>query len=141
MIEVKQDHKLQFPTIEVPKYNELDDEGANIARQTNIEGVLVPLFRFNNLTITFEMVRMMKLTCDRVPEIRIEIKDFLDLIKIMDSPGLDNILYMQIIPPFDDAYKKIELAFYITSTNIIGNIVTLEGTYYVPKLFDTVMKP
>ena len=73
MIEVKQDHKLQFPTIEVPKYNESDDEGANVAKQTNIEGVLVPLFRFNNLTITFEMVRSMRLTCDRVPEIRIEI--------------------------------------------------------------------
>ena len=53
MIEVKHDHKLKFPTIEVPKYNESDDEGPNIARQTNIEGVLVPLFRFNNLTITF----------------------------------------------------------------------------------------
>ena len=141
MIEVKQDHKLQFPTIEVPKYNESDDEGVNIARQTNIEGVLVPLFRFNNLTITFEMVQFMRLTCDRVPEIRIEIKDFLDLIKIMDSPGLDNILYMQIVPPFDDAYKKIQLAFYITDTNIIGNIVSLTGVYYVPKFFDTVMKP
>lgn len=141
MIEVKQDHKLQFPTIEVPKYNESDDEGANVAKQTNIEGVLVPLFRFNNLTITFEMVRTMRLTCDRVPEIRIEIKDFLDLIKIMDSPGLDNILYMQIVPPFDDAYKKIQLAFYITDTNIDGNIITLTGTYYVPKFFDTIMKP
>ena len=141
MIEVKQDHKLQFPTIEVPKYNESDDEGANIAKQTNIEGVFVPLFRFNNLTITFEMVQNMKLTCTCVPEIHVEIKDFLDFIKIMDTPGLDNILYMQILPPFDDAYKKIQLAFYITNTSIDGNVVTLEGTYYVPKFFDTVMKP
>ena len=141
MIEVKQDHKLQFPTIEVPKYNESDDEGANIAKQTNIEGVFVPLFRFNNLTITFEMVQNMKLTCTRVPEIHVEIKDFLDFIKIMDTPGLDNILYMQILPPFDDAYKKIQLGFRITNVKIKGSLVSLSGSYYVPKIEQNVMKP
>lgn len=141
MIEVKHDHKLKFPTIEVPKYNESDDEGPNIARQTNIEGVLVPLFRFNNLTITFEMVQSMMLTCNRVPEIHVEIKDFVDLIKIMDTPGPDNILYMQIVPPFDGAYRKIQLAFYVVNSSIDGNIITLDGIYYVPKFFDTVMRP
>lgn len=141
MIEVKHDHKLQFPTITIPKYNELDDEGPNIARQTNIEGIFVPLFRFNNLSITFEMVDSMRMTCNPTPSIRVTIRDFLDFIKIMDTPGLDNILYMQIIPPFDDAYKKIQLAFYITNSSIDGNMVTLDGVYYIPRFFDTVMKP
>jgi hypothetical protein len=141
MIEVKHDHKLQFPTIEVPKHNEDEDDGAVIVKQTNIEGVLVPLLRFNNITITFEMVNSMKLTCNPVPTIEIEITDFLGLVKVLDTPGLDNILYLQILPPFDNAYKKIQLAFYVTNTNIDGNIITLSGTYFVPKFFDSVMKP
>lgn len=141
MIAVKHDHKLQFPTIEVPKYNESDDEGVNIAKQTNIEGVFVPLLRFNNITITFEMVNSMKLTCNPIPRIEVKITDFLGFIKIMDTPGLDNILYLQIIPPFDDAYKKIQLSFYVYHTEINDNEIMFYGTYYVPKLFDTVMKP
>lgn len=141
MIEVKHDHKLQFPTIIVPKYNESDDDGPNIAKQTNIEGVFVPLLRFNNLTITFEMVNSMRLTCNPVPCIEVEITDYLGLIKILDTPGLDNILYLQIIPPFDDAYKKIQLAFYVRETRINENIVTFSGIYYVPKFFDSIMKP
>lgn len=141
MIEVKHDHKLQFPTIEVPKYNEDVDDGNDVIKQTNIEGVLAPLLRFNNITITFEMVNRMTLTCNPVPTIDIEITDFLGLIKVLDTPGLDNILYLQILPPFDDAYKKIQLAFYVTNTSIVGNIIRMTGTYYVPKFFDSVMKP
>lgn len=141
MIEVKHDHKLQFPPIEVPKYNEDSDDGVVIAKQTNIEGVVTPLLRFDNLTITFEMVKYMSLTCDPVPTITIEIEDYLGLIKILDTPGIDNILYLQILPPFDDAYKKIQLAFYINSTKIYGNIIRMQGTYYVPRFFDSVMKP
>ena len=141
MIEVKHDHKLQFPTIEVPKYNESDDEGVNIAKQTNIEGVFVPLLRFNNITITFEMVNSMRLTCNPIPRIEVKITDYLGFIKVLDTPGLDNVLYLQILPPFDDAYKKIQLAFYVYHTEINDNEITFYGTYYVPKFFDSVMKP
>lgn len=141
MITVKHDHKLQFPTIEVPKYNEDADDGTVIAKQTNIEGVVTPLLRFNNITITFEMINFMKLTCNSVPAIEVEIQDFLGLVKILDTPGLDNVLYLQILPPFDDAYKKIQLSFYVTSTSIAGNIIYMRGIYCIPKLFDSVMKP
>lgn len=141
MIEVKHDHKLNFPEIHVPMYNEDQPDGPNIIKQTEIEGTLVPLLRFNDQVITFEMVNYMALKCGTVPSITIEITDYLDLIRLIDTPGRDNILYLQILPPFDDAYKKIQLAFYITDTNIDGQTITMSGTYYVPKLFDNVMKP
>lgn len=141
MIEIKHDHKLQFPPIKVPRYNEDNEEGPDIYKQTDIEGVLVPLIRFNDITITFEMVDKMTLTCDPMPYIDIKITDFMELIRILDQPGHDNILYLQILPPFDDAYKKIQLAFYMDNISIVGQSVSMSGRYYVPKLYDTVMKP
>lgn len=141
MIEVKHDHKLTFPDIKVPMYNENQPDGPDIIKQSEIEGTLVPLLRFNDQIITFEMVNSMTLRCDTVPSITVEITDYLELIRLIDSPDRDNILYLQILPPFDDAYKKIQLAFYITDTDINGQTITMSGTYYVPKLFNNVMKP
>lgn len=141
MIEVKHDHKLNFPPIIVPQYNQDNDEGPNMVKQTDIEGVLVPLLRFNDTVITFEMVSYMRLTNNVVPSIEVEITDFLELIRVLDQPEHDNILYLQIIPPFDNAYKKIQLSFYIRNTSINGNTVHMYGDYYIPELYDTVMKP
>lgn len=141
MIEVKQDHKLNFPPIKVPRYNEDNDEGEQIFNQTEIEGVLVPLLRFNNTVITFEQVDKMILTCNPIPRIDITITDFLQIVRIFDQPGHDNILYLQILPPFDDAYKKIQLAFRIEYSQIKGNRFRMSGVYMVPGIFDTQMKP
>lgn len=141
MIEVKHDHKLQFPQIRVPMYNQDNDEGDQVINQTELEGVLVPLLRFNNTVITFEQVDRMELTCNPVPKIEVWITDFLQIIRQFDQPGRDNILYLQILPPFDDAYKKIQLAFYIEDTDLQGNKVYLRGTYEAPGIFDSEMKP
>jgi len=141
MIEVKHDPKIKFPEIKVPQYYGDIDDGPNIIRQVNMEGILVPLIRFNNLVITFEMVSSMRLTNNILPTISLEIDDYLELIRILDQPQRDNILYLQILPPFDNAYKKIQLSFYITQTSITGNRVSMSGIYYIPGLYDNVMKP
>lgn len=140
MIEVKHDHKLKFPPIKVPMYSE-DIEAPEIYKQSVIEGAMVPLLKFNNIVITFEMVRYMKLSCNPTPSIVVEIEDFMDLVTLLDQPDRDNVLYLQILPPFDDAYKKIQLSFYITKTKKNGKNITLIGKYYIPGLFDAYMKP
>lgn len=141
MIEVKQDHKLQFPPINVPRYNEDNEEGDQIYNQTEIEGVLVPLLKFNNTVITFEQVDKMILTCDPIPRIDVTITDFFEIIRIFDQPGHDNILYLQILPPFDDAYKKIQLAFRIEYSKVTGKRLRMSGVYEIPGIFDNQMKP
>lgn len=140
MITLKRDNKLIFPTIEMPINMEFPDSSTEY-KQTNIIGVTTPLFRINNITLPWESISYMKLTCSPVPEVTLKFVDSFGLIKSMDSPGHDNILYLQILPPFDNAYKKIHLSFYISSCNINGNQVFLTGSYYVPKWFDNVMKP
>lgn len=140
MITIKHDHKLHFPTITVPMISQDEEDNTVAVQQTNVEGILVPLFRFNNLTINFQMVQSMELHCDPVPEIILRIHDMADLIKNLDNPGLDNILYMQILPPFDNAYKKVQLMFRVYETGIEGSVVGLKGTYMCPGLWDTKMK-
>ena len=141
MIEVKHDPKIEFPTIEIPMLHEDEENPYSPIKQTNVEGVLVPLFRYNNYTITFDNVVRMKLTCDNVPRITVVFLDSYGIIKPLDTPGVDSVLYLQILPPFDDAYKKIQLGFRITNVKIKGSLVSLSGSYYVPKIEQNVMKP
>lgn len=142
MIEVKHDHKLQFPTIAVPMIVE-DEANAPVSseiKQTNIEGIMAPLFRFNDHTINFSMVDSMILTCSPVPRIHLVVRDDTNMIKDLDKPGVDNVLYIQILPPSDDTYKKIQMAFYITHSSIDTPFITLDGVYFIPGLFDTKME-
>ena len=128
MIEVKHDPKIEFPTIEIPMLHEDEENPYSPIKQTNVEGVLVPLFRYNNYTITFDNVVRMKLTCDNVPRITVVFLDSYGIIKPLDTPGVDSVLYLQILPPFDDAYKKIQLGFRITNVKIKGSLVSLSGS-------------
>jgi len=139
---VKHDPKLAFPDISVPMYSEdAADPNSMDLKQTIVEGVLIPLFRYNNMTITFEMVSMMTLRCSTIPTISLVFIDHVGMVKALDMPGHDNILYLQILPPHDNTYKKVQLSFYITSVKIRGDKVSLSGVYYVPGLFDNIMKP
>lgn len=140
MITLKHEHQLSFPTIEVPMMAEDEDNNTRDVKQSAVEGIFVPLFRFNNLTINFLMVSSMTLTCKPIPKIQITIQDHANLIKNLDTPGKDNMLYMQVLPPFDNAYKKIQMAFYITDSRIDGSSVTLWGEYSAPNIWDSEMK-
>lgn len=141
MIEVKHDHKLTFPTIELPMIHEDEKNGYSPLKQTNIEGVLVPLIRYNNYTITFDTIIRMRLRCQTVPTINVVFMDSYGIIKTLDSPGVDSMLYLQILPPFDNAYKKIQLGFRVTNVKVNDSVISLTGRYYVPGLTDVVMKP
>ena len=144
MIEVKHDHKLNFPTIEVPMTREggagTGPEQDSVVKQSDVEGILAPLLRYNNMSITLDQIRRLRLSGGSVPYIDVEIKDSMNLIKDLDAPGMDNFLYLQILPPFDDAYKKVQLRFQITSSHIEYGTVYLSGVYYLPHLYDRDMK-
>jgi len=151
MIEVKFDPSLELPDIRMPIYSETEendpkgkeygaDYDVNVLQQTKVDGVMVPLVRLGNQTIFFSQIVEMHLTCDHIPMLDITIDDQLGLIKNLDTPSFDNNLQLQIIPPFDDAYKKINLMFYITSINISGSIIRIHANYHIPNLWNHVMK-
>ena len=151
MIQVKFDPTISIPDIKMPIYSETeenDPEGKNYGsdydtytvQQTKLDGVMVPLVRLDNQTIFFNQIVDMRLSCYRVPELDITIDDQLGLIKNLDNPSWDNTLQLQILPPFDGAYKKINLLFYITDIKIDGSIIRISATYHIPNLWDHKMK-
>lgn len=150
MIEVRFDPTLDLPDIKMPIYSENPDSDPNalehdpgyvsedsaIIDQTKLDGVMVPLVRICNQTVFFTEIVDMHLYIDKIPKLDITIDDQLGLIKNLDTPSWDNSLQLQILPPFEGAYKKINLLFYVESVNIEGSIITMSATYHVPNFWD-----
>lgn len=109
--------------------------------QTSIYGILTPLIQINNIIVDFTDVNSFILkSTGPVPTVSLSVRDRYNLISSIDTPGSDNELRIQILPQFDNAYKKINLTFYITKTHISGNQITISGAYKVPKLTNVQFK-
>jgi len=151
MIEVRFDPTLILPDIKMPIYSEDDeadprgkefgsDGDTTVLKQTKVDGVMVPLVRMCNQTVFFSEIVDMHLYINQVPKLDITIEDQLGLIKNLDTPSWDNSLQLQIIPPFDGAYKKINLLFYVEQVNIKGSIISMSATYHIPNFWDHELK-
>lgn len=143
-IEVKYDPSIELEPIEEVMYNtdtyeyQSADDINNIGEveQTKMTGIISPLIKINNITINFSQVREFVLTSkDIVPRLSIAINDFFGLTESIDRPGADNIVRVQIIPPFENAYKKINLRFYINTFHSEGDILYLKCSYNVKDLY------
>lgn len=109
--------------------------------QTSVFGIHVPLIMINNTTIDFDDVKSFTLKSSGVlPELYMTVVDKYELITNIDKPGLDNEIRIQILPRFDNAYKKINLTFYISSINVSGKDIRLTGSYKLSKLTSTQFK-
>lgn len=105
--------------------------------QTSIYGIKVPLIQINNIVVDFvDVISFSLKSVGHVPTVKLEVFDRYNLIKTFNTPGNDNELRIQVLPPFDNAYKKINLTFYITKLNIRGNQISISGSYKVPELTD-----
>lgn len=142
------ENRLKQSDIVIPLTNSSKEEwGENYVynkegvMQTSIYGIMAPLIQINNIVVDFCDVNEFTLkSTGSVPTITINVTDRYNLIKSVDTPGNDNELRIQILPQFDNAYKKINLTFYITKTNIVGNNISISGTYKVPKLINAQFK-
>lgn len=138
MIEVKYDPILKLEPIVDLMYSTTEDPDGHPGEveQTKMTGIFAPLIRVNDLTINWSQVRRFRLTCrDILPTVTMEIEDNLDLMKTLDQPKADNIVRVEILPAFEDAYKKIDLRFYITDYKMLGSTAYLTCVYNVPELF------
>lgn len=137
-IEVKYDPTLpQEPVVDIMYSTEEDPDGMVYqVDQTKITGIAAPLVRLNDITINFTQVKEMVLSCKKlVPTLSLTIEDSLGLTKALDHPKTDNILRLEILPPFDDAYKKVNLTFYITHFESEGDTLELTCKYNLKELY------
>ena len=139
-ITVKYDPSLKIEEIEEPMYatseNESPDDKPAEVQQTKITGILSPLIKVNHILILWDKVTRFELSSTRfLPELSFTFKDDLGFTKSLDQPGNDNLVLVQILPPFEDAYQKINLRFFIDDVRIVGEKVTITAKYNVPSLY------
>lgn len=147
-IKVKFDHQLKQSDIVIPLTNSSKDEAGDAyvnnkqeVQQTSIYGIQAPLIKLNNIVVDFSDVVDFSLKCtSALPEVSMIVKDRYNLNATFDSPGVDNELRVQILPKFDNVYKKINLTFYITDIRFDRGFITVKGAYKVPKFISSNIK-
>lgn len=147
-IEVKFDHKLKLSDIIIPLTNSSPDESGEYYKdnqqeiqQTSIYGIQTPLIMVNNIVVDFTDIISFELRCDdSLPQVEMVVADRKKLIQSIDTPGVDNELRVQILPKFEDKYKKINLSFFIVDFEIEGNKIKIQGEYKNPKLTSSNIK-
>lgn len=132
---------LASPSPDQEKAPDYPDRNMSGEQQISVYGVLSPLIAINNSVINFDDVLEMTLDgTGPVPEVSIIAVDTAHNIENIDNPGTDNELRLQIIPPFDNAYKKINLTFHLSSLKTINGIIHAQGSYRVPTLSSSYFK-
>ncbi len=142
---VEFDHTLEQSDIIVPLVSSSEEEaGSNYTdnkseiQQTQVYGIQVPLISINNIVIDFDSVIDFSLKSkDVYPTLSMTVLDKYELISSIDMPGMDNEVRIQILPQFDNIYKKINLTFYISKTTVRGSYITLTGMYKAPDYIKT----
>ena len=140
LIQVKFDNTLQQSDIIIPLANSSKAEAGEAyvnnkpeIQQTMIYGIQAPLIMINSIVVDFSDVISFELRSESImPEVDLTVQDRYKLSSILDTPSIDNELRIQILPKFEDKYKKINLTFYITQMKIDGSIISLTGEYKVP---------
>lgn len=109
--------------------------------QTKIFGIQIPLIMINNTVIDFDAVKYFSLkSAGKLPELIMTVEDRYQLINNIDKPSNDNEIRIQILPKFDDTYKKINLTFYTSSIKVNGSLIKIIGSYKLPQLTSSQFK-
>lgn len=142
IIHVKYDNVLQQTPIEIPIIATSESETPNTysgnmrdIRQTMVYGVQTPLIMINKIIIDINSIISFELSnYNRLPTVKLTVIDRYSLISMLDRPGLDNELRIQILPKAEGKYKKIDLTFYITNSTISEKIISINGHYKLQDL-------
>lgn len=148
LIQVKFDNTLKQSEIRIPLTNSSQQE-AGIAytdnkpeiQQTLVYGIQAPLIMINTIVVDFTDVISFELKSTSIlPEVHLIVRDRCRLSSILDTPSIDNELRIQILPKFEDKYKKINLTFYITNIRIKNNEISITGKYKAPQFISSNIK-
>ena len=104
-------------------------------QQTSIYGIQCPIIAVNDIMVAYEdILEFVLMDNNHIPSVSLHIMDRKSLIRILDTPENDNELRIQILPPFEDTYKKINLTFLITNFQMggLGNDLYINAEYKIP---------
>lgn len=112
-----------------------DTDNQTDRAQTSVFGIQSPLIMINSTVIDFDAVQQFSLKSTGIlPTLTMMVEDRFELINNIDKLYNDNEVRVQILPRFDNAYKKIDLTFFITNVKIIGSSLQLTCSYKLPAL-------
>lgn len=141
MITVKRDPQIELPKIitglmETPRpYEGVNEYNTSGVDQTEVYGVLCPLLSLNGVVVDMPNLIRFELDCTgMLPRVEFVFRDRNNLFAQYNLPSLNNSLQIQIIPPVDATYHKINMTFYVTDISYSNGIVSGEGTYEVKGL-------
>ena len=149
IVKLEFDNKLKKTPIIVPLVSSSKQEAGDSYQDTNLTdkaqtsvfGIQVPLIQINSIVIDFDAVQYFSLkSTNKLPELNLIVEDRYELITNIDKVTNDNELRVQIIPRFDNTYKKIDLTFYITNIQVIGKSIKLSAAYKVSDLIKSQFK-
>ena len=114
------------------------NKGLSENMQTSIFGIMVPLIMINNTVIDCDSIISFDLdSTSTLPTISMTVIDKNKLLSNVDKPKHGSEIRVQILPKFDNAYKKIDLTFYINRIDIEGKMIDIDGIYKLPELTQT----
>ena len=134
------------PTLELPKIthglymypDSTTDSSTNPVNQTKVDGIIMPLICLNDMSLNFSQVSYFELGSNGfMATLRITINDGGGLLKTFNKTDVDNTIQIQILPPFDNAYKKINMLFYVVKHETHGNRATFDCIYKLDGLRDS----
>lgn len=142
-IKIKFDNSLPDEQVKKPLIPSSIKEGGDVdtgLSEIKITGTYTPLIKFNEIVLPWQDVDSMNLqSIGFLPELSITFRDSLGSILMIDTPSPDNRVILELIPNFDNIYKKIKLTFYVSNINVndITHRITTTCRYYCDKLYDS----
>lgn len=148
-IVIKRDANLSIPTIitRLIEYGIQESESDNSeseASVTNISqiktvGIIHPLMALNGVAVDDKDIISFSLSnsINPLPACTFSFQDRNGYFSDLTQPTGNNIFQIQILPPWDGVYEKINLMFYCTSLSTSGGIVSGTGEYKLLDLTDS----
>lgn len=147
-IKIVRDHNLKMSPIIVPlgsprltEKSDKDIEMITPTSQTASYGVIAPIIKVNDIVVNIADIVYFELDNEsHIPSLYFIIRDPNDLIKGLQQPSSDSEVRIQILPKFENAYKKIDMVFYINSCEYNGDEISFSCTYKVLDLYKNHIK-
>lgn len=147
-IKLIRDHNLKLSPIVVPlstpKTNEASGQETSALRtlsQTAIYGILAPLIKINDIVVNnMDIVYFELDNQSNIPSLYFIVQDPNNLLRGLQTPSTDNEVRIQILPKFENAYKKIDMVFYISRCANVENGIEFFCTYKVLDLYQNHIK-
>ena len=105
------------------------------------DAINIPVIKMNNTILRDNQIDFLRIYYnDFLPAIKLSVKDSDNLVKTMDTPGMDNEIQIIITSEINGYYKKINLQFYITNIEIFEEYISYDAIFKFPDFNKDIFK-